>query len=254
MALTDDLVAWYDFNSSGGASNVKDQHRDDAGGGQNLTDYNSVGRIGESKTGISTGQAALFNASNLEYFKSTDSDLFQPTTCTHGAVFKCDAVETTAERGRVNICGSAEFEGVSLLITAAGGGDFDLVASGPGGSQKNSNVTVSDISDAYIWFAFAEWDQSGVITLYYRKKGASSWSLATKSGAATSFGSPTKYMIGTTTFEDQYGIYDGWIDSVGYWTRALSSSERDEYYNNGNGIEYGDINSPPSASLSLSQV
>lgn len=225
--LLENLIAWYDFDSSAG-SKVVDLHTDDTGGSQNLTDNNTVQRISGSSTDVSTGQAADFDGTS-DYFNSTDSDLLQDTTSSLALIIHPNSADPGSSFGVWNDSASwlefgvkyTESSGIPQISFWAGGFEEDTV----------------NISDDTTYFVVARWDQSaGETVLQVRSPTGSSWVSASSTNALSSFdGTGDQFILGHDT---TINYFEGWIDSVAYWTEYISDQDRDDYYNGGSGIQY----------------
>ncbi len=106
--------------------------------------------------------------------------------------------------------------------------------------DKTGNGTVSDVLGINTTLNNAQWYHL-VVTWTGSNKTAKFYIDGTQSGSDqvgtnvdTIFNSAAAFGIGTSLVED----FDGMIDEVGVWSRALTSTEVSQLYNSGNGLAY----------------
>lgn len=229
MALSDNLVAYYSLDEASG--NAIDSH-----GSNDLTDNNTVG----AGTGIVNGGRDFEDSSSESFSIADNADLSMgdidftvqawvklesKPLINCGIVAKWDFGAGTREYDIIYRNGS--FEDV-----------FGIQVSADGTTPTNLNSTAGSPSTG-TWYCLHMWhdatnNQIGISvnagtpdTQSYSSGVLNSTSPFTI-GAVSNSGSPTSF-------------FDGMIDEVGIWKRVLSSAERTELYNSGNGRDYAYI-------------
>lgn len=218
MSLLTNLVSYWALNEASG--NALDSHSTN-----DLTDNNTVG----SATG-KVGNARDFEADNLELFtKADNADLstgdidfhlsgwvqFESQTSTRMIVMKGNDLNGTYEYCVFNFGGSLFFR------VESGAASVDV------GSSSLANGT---------WYKFDAWHDS----------------VNNQIGISLNNGTPVtaSYSGGVTDNAQAFQIgndsslgrpHDGLIDEVGFWKRVLTSDERTDLYNAGNGLSYDDF-------------
>lgn len=228
MSLLTDLVAHWKLNEASGTRN--DSHS----GGHNLTDNNTVA----SATG-KIGDAADFEAGNSEYLSVTDNASISfgadtPFTITFWAYFESVG---GSFHPLLDKAGVGNGTGDEFLIDVEGGGWRAYVGNGSSFQSVTGSAGTTGTPTTGQWYFVVFWHDpvANTINLEVNNNGSirsSAWSGGTQDGTASLlFG---KY--------NTAGLYhDGLLDSVSYWHRVLTSDERTELYNSGNGLDYEDF-------------
>lgn len=213
MALTDSLISWWDLEEASGA-------RADAHGSYDLTDNNTVGSAAGK-----VGDAADFVAANSEYLSHPDNADFRANG---SLTIACWARPDTLGGGVIAKAGPGASNEYRLEIDGAGKVEF-IVGS--------SSVSNNNYASAGTWvFIVAEYDAgAGEATLYLDND--------PNNTNTSNVGAPT---TDTNAFDvglsaGAAGNFDGLIDSVGFWKRTLTSTERDDLWNGGSGVSYSDV-------------
>lgn len=221
-ALRSSMVAYWPLNETATSGDVT--AKDGSGKGYDLTSNNSV----LSATG-KVGNGRIFASANSEWLSvNSNSDLTFPRDQDWTIAFW---VYPTGESEGMfmakDISGNREFEykktsdeRVYLSFTALGGA---TLLSSPNAMTLNA------------WHHLVA-VQSSLATSVYRNGSlllgpttfASNWPTAT-----------TPLNIGRRAFGGANTYFEGTIDEVAIWRRALSASEIAEIYNSGNGIDLG---------------
>lgn len=222
QTLRSSMVAYWALNETASSGDVT--AKDGSGKGYDLTSNNSV----LSTTG-KVGNGRAFVSANAEWLSvNSNSDLTFPRNEDWTIAFW---VYPTGEGEGMfmgkDISGNREFEykktsdeRVYLSFTTLGGATL----------QSNPNILTLNT-----WHHLVA-VQSSLATAVYRNGSlllgpttfASNWSTAT-----------TPLNIGRRAFAGANSYFDGTIDEVAIWRRALTAAEITELYNSGNGIDLG---------------
>ena len=221
--LLNDLVAFWKLNETSGA-------RLDSVGANHLTDNNTVTSI----TG-KVGNAAQFTAANLEYLSLADNAdistgdidytfagwVFFNTTGTYNLIAK--DVDTPASSRDYTFDWNGEGGGTNTFRWYINGGA----------------VLVSSTLTATIntWYFFTIWHDATAEQLAIEINNNGTVNTASTSGF-TLQESGAQFRLGARAYSGFEGYLNGYMDAVGFWKRVLTSDERSELYNGGNGKEW----------------
>jgi hypothetical protein len=225
MAVIDDLVAYYALDEASG--NATDAH-----GSTTLTDTNTVG----AGTGVVSG-SRVFVRANAERLTGTPPITALPVTI---AMW----VKATSFTGNMNTAfikqagnnyafGTAlSSAGKALLYASSAAGSFDTLT----GASTLSTGT---------WYHVVAVARSATDRELYIN--AASDGTAT---ASRTILSPTQFSLGSygTSASD---TLNGELDEVGFWSRALTTTEISWLYNSGAGRSYADIVAEATSAKSL---
>lgn len=225
MALTDNLVSYWKLDEASG--NALDAH-----GSNELTDNNTVG-TGTGKI----GNARDLEASSAEYFNRTDNaDLsLGDTDWTLAGWIRGESITgypIVASKGWANTLGvNSEF---ALYVSDIYSSQLRLeVASGSGSSAAGAiNASSFGTLTTNAWYFFVAWHDAANNILGISVNNTSnttSYSLGANDGNQA-------FVLGASPAQSLY--WDGLLDEVGFWRRVLTSQERTDLYNSGNGLEY----------------
>lgn len=115
-------------------------------------------------------------------------------------------------------------------VNAAGLLEFRVSGNGTASTAVNSAVTIA----AETWYYVIGWHDSVNNKIYIQVNNEIPVSADHAGG---SFDSTAKFVLNQ---QDSAGTFiDGKVDEVGFWKRVLTSKERSDLYNNGNGLTYG---------------
>jgi len=221
QTLRESMVAYWSLNETASSGDVT--AKDGSGKGYDLTSNNSV----LSATG-KVGNGRAFVSANTEWLSvNSNADLTFPRNEDWTIAFW---VYPTGEGEGMfmakDISGNREFEfkktsseQIFLSFTTLGGA---TLASG------NNVLTLNTwhfLVARQLSLATSVW-RNGSLAL--QDTFGSNWSTAT-----------TPLNIGRRAFSGANAYFDGTIDEVAIWRRALSSAEISELYNSGNGINLG---------------
>ena len=214
MALADNLVAWYKFDESSG-------NAADSVGSKTLTNNSSVPFVAGK-----INNAADFEASSVHNFSRTDTAFSQGGDFTVSAWIKSESN------------GGAEGSGIVLYTTSESEGDWVLALDGveitfygrtTGGSWARSNGGAISTGT---WYHVVGRRSGGTRTIWIN--GVSQ--TLTTPGTSTGWGQQN-FCLGVF-YPDPTWSFDGLVDMVGVWSRAISNAEVAELYNSGTGLDY----------------
>lgn len=221
MALTDNLVSYWKLDEASG--NALDAH-----GSNDLTDINTVG----SATG-KISNARDFDAASAERFTITDNATLSGADVDRTFAFWMhpdSLAATRAPAGKFAGGGQQEFR---FQIATTGLLAFQV--SGSGTSSVGANTPSSTIS-AGSWYYVVGWHDSVANTINLQVNNGTVYSAAHSTGM---FNGTAPFTIGCWSAGAE--PFDGLIDEFGWWDRVLTSDERTELYNSGNGLSYDDF-------------
>jgi hypothetical protein len=224
LALTDQLVSYWELEEASG--NATDSH-----GTNDLTDTNTVG----TNTG-KVGNARSFVRANEEYFSLASNSDLSIASINVSYEFSCwvQISDTTNNKQIITKRTNQEVQlGLEYMLRVDG--DVPKVYWGTAGSfgSVSSGATLSTGTWYFLTFGYDDSADQFFVTV---NAGARTNSAATTDQAVA--GTNTFGIGGTSIFaanEDHNGL----IDEVGFWkTRTLTSQERTDLYNSGNGLAY----------------
>lgn len=220
MALTDDLIAFWELEEASGT-------RNDAHGSNHLTDNNTV----LSAAGL-VGTAGDFETSATEYLSLSDNAALS--------------------------LGSDQAFTFAVWVNAESfGANRTILAKDTGGGSTREYAMYYQNGGTLFWFAI--WDGSGtfraVSASTHGAPSTATWYLIigwhdpvgnVVGISVNDVSNTTAHTTGTrdTTAEFRIGSgsgspnWDGLIDQVGFWKRVLTSDERTALYNSGAGLSY----------------
>lgn len=226
MALTDSLVSYWKLEEASGAR--VDEHDD-----HDLTDNNTV----TSDTGI-LGTAAKFTAANSEWLSVADHADFAFSTAFSGQAW----VNTNSVTGNHEIAGQWNW-GVTdpgWSIRLAADEILCLIAATSSDAGANYGETTDSNLSTGTWYHIVwVYDGGGAASADELKVylNGTLKTLSFTGGIADSLQNPTAdVVLGRFTGIGNY--WDGLMDAVALWSRALTSDEVTELYNGGAGLEY----------------
>jgi hypothetical protein len=214
--LNDDLIAYYPLEeTSGGVADVSNQK---SNGTNNGADRGVTGKI---------GNAYDFELSENDYVAM--NNVIYPTGA--NADFSVSAwikTESNSEQGFVLSQYYAGGEGRTAFGVNSGGLTY-LWLGGTGGGTAESSFGLTN----GVWYNIIGIRESGVIKVYVN--GVLN---ATTSSVTVGMYNINSILGSGLSGETPFSMFDGLIDEVGVWDRALSSAEITQLYNSGNGITY----------------
>lgn len=221
MAILDDLIAWWSLEESSGT-------RADSHGDHDLTDVNGVG-----VTTGKVGNGADFVAANAERLShADDADLRRGQAMTVALWFKADAL--TGEHALYWKGGNPNAQR-----------EFVITIQGTTGLQLRAVVATPQALDLVMelsvdtwYFVVAEVEVTATETVL-RLLVNDTDSATTSQGATTIFNSTDGLGVGDRPGGNR--AFDGVIDEVAVWSRILTTQEKSDLWNGGNGVSYADI-------------
>lgn len=221
MALTDNLISFWELEESSGTRN------DSTSSANNLTDNNTV----TSTTGL-VGTAAVFTAANLESLTRADNASLSTGNIDFTVVFWVKM--TTA--ASVGLIYKGDSTGIEYAITARSGGQFRLEVDNAAGLVNLTPVTTTATYTTGTWYMVEAYHDSvnDIISININNGTA-----VTAAYSLGSWDSGTSFYMGV---DADFGDYmNGQLDQVGFWKKILSSTERSFLYNGGAGRTYAEI-------------
>ena len=218
MALIDNLISYWKLDETSGT-------RGDAHGANNLTDNNTVGYA----AGI-LNNAADFESTNSEYLSITDAsqsglDITGDLTMSCWINRESDASQHVMGKRD----GGSGASGRAYVMYLDGNTATDIsvnISSGATDTWKFVSYTFS--TGTWYHVAIVYTASAGSAKFYVN----GSQTGTTQSGLPTSIGNNSQpFTIGREAVTG--GLFDGLIDEVGIWSRALSDSEITELYGSG---------------------
>ena len=226
--LRQGLVAYWPLNETVASGDVT--AADQSGRGNNLTSNNSVlsttGKIGNARQFITANSEFLSIASNADVQFGEDAYtialwLYIPSSASGtGQIVAKDNSAAGAREFELHYNGAAN--NIRLFVYTT---DDNATASG----------TVSAARDLWHFVAVTHAVNSDTVTLRVN----ASTSTTVRSGAKTYAKTSTAFHIGSRVYSGFQQYMTGNVDEVAKWSRALSTTELDELYNSGNGINLG---------------
>lgn len=213
MALTDNLIGYWKL----------DGNSNDSLGVLNGTDSGSptyaAGKIGDAVT---------YNGSSSYATIANNASLF-PTALTVSLWIKFTTVQQNKHIFTLQNANSSPYAGFSIFVEDSANGK--KVWSATRSTSFGYITSTNNLNDGN-WHHILVTFDSGTHTLYVdgtQNAQNTGKTLAWDTGADLQFGKFYNY---------SGGYYDGSLDEVGYWSRALTGSEITELYNSGAGLTY----------------
>lgn len=229
-ALSDNLIAYYSLDDA------TDAHTNS----YDLTNNNTV-----TFTAGKVGNAATFSAASSQYLSHADNADFSmgDVDFTVAAWIKTSATGTVA--GMVGKFTTATNDREYILRRRFGEPRF--VVSSAGNVESASADRGSDISTGTWYFVVGVHDAANdEIILYVDNE-----TPVTTAYSSGVFDGVAAFTIGARATPSNY--FDGQIDEVAVWKRALSPSEIAELYNSGSGRDYAYVTSSGTAATIFTQ-
>jgi hypothetical protein len=228
--LPTNLVSYWELEEASGT-------RVDSHGSNDLTDTNTVGQA----TGIQ-GNSADFESTNSERLEIADASQTGLDISPDISISMWIKPESLPSSGAgYSLCGKYRGAGgarqyVLSYDNSAGTYRFTWRTSSDGTAVNTD--TIDYTMTAGTWYHVALIHDSGTATLYINGS-----SQGTFTGYATTIvNGSEEFALGYC--EDVAGYYDGLMDEVGIWSKALTSGEVTDLYNSGAGLPYLE-GSPP---------
>ncbi len=221
-ALTDNLAAYWKLDEASGT-------RADSVGSSNLTSNNGV-----TQTTGKLNSAAQFTSASSQYLSVADNTAISvgDIDFTVAAWVYLDSKSTTQTIAS-HYFTSTNQRGWDLEYLT-GTDRFRFTVSGTGDSTIASVLANNFGSPSTgTWYYVVAWHDSVNNTINIQVNNGSVDSAAWSTGVYNSSG---PFVIGALSTPLQY--LTGKVDSVGFWKKVLSSTERTSLYNAGDGLEY----------------
>lgn len=228
MALTDSLIAYWKLDEASGT-------RNDSHGSNHLTDNNTVG----SGTGkINNG--ADFEVDDSDYLSIASNSDLQITTDQDFTItgwFKWESQGSTVNLvSKHSDIGESSGSSAEYVIWAS----FARPRLTVGNNSSFATVSDSTVYSDGNWHFLVAWHSSADDKIYLQVDNG------TPSESAWSGG--TLNSNNAFNLSSRFGgaaNFDGIIDEVGFWKRTLTTQERTDLYNSGNGLSYDSFAGAP---------
>jgi hypothetical protein len=217
--LNDQLIAFWRLEEADGGSRV------DSYGSNHLSDYGSVAQIAGK-----IGNGADFSGSNYLYVGSnvllTPGDTGFTIACwvkldandgNFGLVTKATGTDATSEY-RLELLGSNYYR----FITYRTGGGAGII-----------NATNFGLPPTGAWQLVIAWHDAINDSIGIQVNNGTPNTVYESGGVRT-----TSTVFNLGALNSSIWLLDGKLDAVGFWNKVLSSDERTELYNGGDGKEY----------------
>lgn len=224
MSLLDNLISYWKCDENAGATSLVDSV-----GGNNLSKNGSatfgVGKINNG-TDLESGTSDFWSIAN-----ALQSGLGITGAFSISAWIKLETVGSSTIVGKFS-----DATGESYLFYVTSDGKLRLLVSVSGTDSDERFKTSSGSLSTGVWVhVVATFDPSASMKLYIN----GTEDTGTQSGSVpASFASNTQPVTVGANSGGTPRYFDGMIDEVGIWSRALSSGEVLELYNSGNGLQY----------------
>lgn len=222
------MISWYGLGEASGT-------RVDEHGPNDLTDYNTVAQA----TG-KVGDCADFEKDNSERLAIADASQtgldFSGDMSISFWIYPESKPSTSGSASEAyflcKMVGSGTFAYRLLWQTSSSINKIYFSTSGDGSSLTNAiwDVTI----DVATWYHIMIVKSGTSVDLYINNVKIGSSGTVTSSIANSS----SEFAVGAIS--DGGGYYDGRMDELALWSKAIDSTERDSLYNSGNGISYAD--------------
>lgn len=232
MALLDGLQAYWKLEEPDA------QTRLDSQGDHDLVDRQTVARI----VGI-VGSGASFIRANSEFLEASGSPSIsfgdEPFTVAHWVFLR----NATNSQGFLSkwIATTDDREYGTFYRQATNRYRFVVSPDGTGGGNA-AGVETTNAPTVGQWQFLVAWHDPVANTINLQLNNDTPDSTAWANGVNDNPLKSIKLGVLNTAAGDEFN--DGAIDAVGIWNRVLTSSERAQLYNNGNGLQFP-FNSPP---------
>lgn len=224
MSLTDSLVSYWAMDEASGDAL-------DAHGTNDLTDHNTVGSAAGK-----VNNARDFESGNSEYFAHTSNSDLQTGDIDFTLSFWVNAESLSGfpvigKKGNEN---SPTVNDEWVLFYNGGSSRFVFgVTSGT--SQGSVSADNFGAASTATWYFIVVWHDSVNNEIGISVNGT----VNTQSHSIGANAGTSDFEIGSSVSQGLY--WDGLIDEVGFWKRTLTSQERSDLYNGGDGLAYEDF-------------
>jgi hypothetical protein len=201
----------------------------DAHGTNHLTDNGTVGSAAGK-----VGNARDFEKDNAEFFSRADPSLWVGNA---GFTFAFWMKPETPTSGISHEVITKDLAGARELLIHFSGNKMNLLHFGSPGPISVAPPQVLDVGS---WYFVVAWHDPAANLAGMSINGADTTAAAPAGWIATG---PTasQFQIGARQYAGFPEYYDGLIDEVGFWKRALTLGERSRLYNGGVGLAYEDF-------------
>lgn len=222
-ALTDTLESFWSLEEASGT-------RDDAHGSNDLTDNNTVanaaGKVGNAADLESANSESLTRADNASLSVGNNDFTF----CAWAWVEDFD------DASEMTIIGKGGENDLPYAVDFDNGDTrFRFRVSSATGFTNLTEVLANNLGEPadLTWYYICAWHDASANTINIQVNDGTVDSQAYASGSYDDGGD---FAIGAFPFYGNY--WDGLVDQVGFWKRVLTTQERTDLYNAGDGLSY----------------
>ena len=233
--MTDGLVSYWKLDESSGT-------RFDAYGSNNLTDNNTV-----TQANGKVGNAGQFTSANNEYLNHTDNAALS----TGDVDFSVSAwVYMDSKPGEAHIIAKQDLSSSTredVLRYYGGGTDkFQFAIRESGGTHKTVHSDSLGSTSTGNWYFILAWYDAAADTINIQ---VNNGTIDQTTGLSAPADMISALHIGSEGGSDYF--WNGRIDGVGFWKRALTAAERSELYYSGAGTAYPFTPAPAPPTVTL---
>jgi hypothetical protein len=226
MELRDNLISWWELNETSGT-------REDAHGSNDLTS-NGTGGVGYG-TGKKSN-AADFENGDSDYLSITDASQSGIDTALEGSAWSINLWfnSESALNGQglfAKMYNPSAYNGIGCFFNS----NWIQCFGDPGNTDTDINFNSTTFNTSTWYMVTITWDGDQA-RLYKNAGTAEAKDLTNGSFGATT----TPFVLGSMYWTGVQNYFDGLIDEVGLWSRALTADEITSLYNSGNGLAYAD--------------
>lgn len=237
MALTDSLISYWKLDEAANTDNAVDAH-----GSNTLTRTNTPG--------VTTGKisgARDFERTSSQMFSISDNDSLSVGDIDF-TVSAWVRLENKAADEMVIVTKTSASNGDYFLEYSENADRFRFIAFTAGGFAGSAAALANNLGSPAeaTWYFIVAWHDATANTLNIQVNNGTVDSTS-HSGGVGNFAS-TLFHIGGDPFNN---FWDGLIDEVGFWKRVLTSQERTDLYNSGNGLSYDNFAGGGGGGLSI---
>jgi len=222
MSLLTSLISYWKLDEENGV-------RNDAHGSNNLTDNNTV-LFGTGKI----ENAADFESDNTEYLSHVDNAGLSvgDIDFTFAAWVNLESLSDRAIITKTATVGNTDTE--YAIYYSNSSSRFRFQVSNGAGTGVTLVGTSSGAISTSTWYYVIAWHDAAANEVYIQ---VNNGTVDSASYSAGSFDGSNSFNI--SSYNNGTGwLFDGLIDEVGFWKRILTSQERSNLYNSGNGLAY----------------
>jgi hypothetical protein len=237
LTLTNKLVSYWKLGEVSGL-------RDDFYGANNLTDNNTVTQaVGK------VGNAAQFTAANSEYLSRADNASLSTGDIDFTIAAWVYMDSDTGDAMNIITKFNATTDNREYALDYGGTANrLTFTVNSVGTSGNNTTVVANSFGTLSVgtWAFVVCWHDSVANTINIQVNNGTIDSAATSAGV---FNGTSAFRIGSNGNSTPGQYWNGRIDEIGFWKKVLTSTERTNLYNSGNGSTFNKANGNTFAAL-----